>query len=329
MEETETSGTKKALVLSGGAAYGAFQVGALQYLMEEYVHKDNYQTWDLIAGVSVGALNGAMLRMHSIEKLKDIWDTISNRKVYTGKFTEFRLLLSFILGIAGRKSVLGNKPLQKNIQKWITDEIIKDSKNLLVGVTSLASGEYHSFDVEDFNKRPEDFRQVILASTSIPLFWPPVPIVEDNRGHRYYDLVDGGSRNVSPLGDVVDRDIDEIVVINCDPFKVKTAEKPFTNIGQIALRSIEEIMVNEIFRTDVHEHDRINDLVKQAKDCGCVLYKYKNHPTKKKKPLEYFKTIVIQPDCPGKMGSSIDFSSEWVNKRINYGIEMAKEKLPE
>ena len=53
----EAASKKIALILSGGGARGAFQVGA-----ETYARDVKGYHWDIIAGVSVGALNGAMLR---------------------------------------------------------------------------------------------------------------------------------------------------------------------------------------------------------------------------------------------------------------------------
>ncbi len=72
---------KTALVLSGGGAKGAFQVGA-----EKYAREVKGYHWDIIAGVSVGALNGSMLAMAKYDRLFEIWNTISSDKVYTGGF---------------------------------------------------------------------------------------------------------------------------------------------------------------------------------------------------------------------------------------------------
>ncbi len=69
---------KVALVLSGGGAKGAFQFGALKYIEE--VVKRAFPAFDysIIAGVSVGALNGGMMAMGKYEGLQQIWNTVSN-----------------------------------------------------------------------------------------------------------------------------------------------------------------------------------------------------------------------------------------------------------
>lgn len=68
--------TKYALVLSGGGFKGAFQVGALQYLSENWkaiTGESKPMKFDIISGVSAGALNGALLAMNEFKLLKDLW----------------------------------------------------------------------------------------------------------------------------------------------------------------------------------------------------------------------------------------------------------------
>src|SRR5699024_10752717 len=85
---------KLALVLSGGGFKGAFQVGALEYLLynpilieDEVIDIDHF---DVISGVSVGSLNGAFIATQQLETLKDIWfNHIIKRGpevIYTSKF---------------------------------------------------------------------------------------------------------------------------------------------------------------------------------------------------------------------------------------------------
>ena len=62
---------KIALVLSGGGAKGAFQ-----FMAEKYAREVKGYRWSIIAGVSVGALNGTMLAMEKYQRLEEIWRTI-------------------------------------------------------------------------------------------------------------------------------------------------------------------------------------------------------------------------------------------------------------
>ena len=65
------------LVLEGGGAKGAYQIGAWQALREEGVKIKG------ISGVSVGALNGALICMDDLDKAREIWENISYSQVMT------------------------------------------------------------------------------------------------------------------------------------------------------------------------------------------------------------------------------------------------------
>jgi len=187
---------KTALVLSGGGAKGAFQIGA-----EKYAREVKGYHWDIIAGVSVGALNATMLAMEKYDRLLEVWNTISSDKVYTGGFN----LLSLFKLLFGRRSFYSNAPLQRLLRQEFEPEKIR--ADLRVGAVSLISGEYVEFRVGD-----PHLEQAVLASTVMPLVWEPV-LVSD----QHPEMVDGGVRNLTPIGDVLDSDPDEVVVINCSP----------------------------------------------------------------------------------------------------------------
>jgi len=151
---------KVALVLSGGGAKGAFQVMAEKYAREIKGYK-----WDVIAGVSVGALNGTLLAMEKYQRLEEIWRTISSDQVYTGGMNVW----SIVKLIFGAKSIYGNRPLWELLDREIDPDKVKT--DLRIGVVSLRTGEYVRF-------RPSDpgFKRAVLASTAIPLIWAPVDI---------------------------------------------------------------------------------------------------------------------------------------------------------
>ena len=63
------------LVLEGGGAKGAYQIGAWKALKEAGIHVKG------IAGTSVGALNGALIAMDDFEKAERIWETVHYSRV--------------------------------------------------------------------------------------------------------------------------------------------------------------------------------------------------------------------------------------------------------
>src|SRR5262249_34043090 len=130
------------------------------------------------------------------------------------------------------RSILGNEPLRELIDREF--ELSRVRRDLRIGTVSLQTGLYYMFRLVDgqFQQRSEGggddeyrpvgldergFRQIILSSTAIPVIWPP----EDVRSLPYLRAaVDGGVRNINPVGDVLDAldaDNDEVVIISCSP----------------------------------------------------------------------------------------------------------------
>src|SRR4030067_2392365 len=287
-----------ALILSGGGARGAFQVGA-----EKYIREVKGFHWDIIAGVSVGAMNGAMLAMHRYTRLLELWDSISNEQVYTGGFN----LPSVLKLLFGAKSFYGYEHLKKMMeQEFDAGRVIDD---LHVGAVSLISGEYVQF-TKEFLELPS----AILASASIPVIWPPVDISPDHPA-----MVDGGVRNNSPVGDVLELEPDEIVIINCSPQQPPALPQAPANVLTIGMRAL-DIMQNEIFVSDMKEFLRINTLVKEAEAQGAVLH----HP-RTGRPFKYYPCVVIEPD--GDLGETLDFSHRSVQASLRAGVKRAREVL--
>jgi len=288
---------KTALVLSGGGAKGAFQCGA-----EKYAREVKGYHWDIIAGVSVGALNGSMLAMEKYQRLFEIWNTISDDKVYTGGFNVW----STIKLLFGAKSFYGNKPLQRMIAQEISAPIKAD---LRIGAVSLITGEYIEFMGND-----PHLAEAVLASTVMPVIWTPVDISDS-----YRSMVDGGVRNISPIGDVLGAEPDEIVIINCSPEGFDVLPAPPGDIVKIGLRTL-DILINELFRSDMREFLHINALVKEAEALGHVLH----HPDTGR-PLKYYDYKIIEPLEP--LGDTLDFSQGPVQKSLQAGVERARQVL--
>lgn len=289
---------KTALILSGGGAKGAFECGA-----EKYAREVKGYHWDIIAGVSVGALNALMLSMEKYDRLFEVWNTINDSQVYTGGFN----LISAIRVLFRARSFYGNEPLRSMIhQEYDPQKIVKDIR---IGSVSLLSGEYVEFRKED-----PDLEAAVLASTVMPIIWTPVYV-----SPQYQEMVDGGVRNISPVGDVLDAEPDEVVIINCDAENSEPMPNPPKNIKDIGLRTL-DILLNELFRSDMQEFLKINALVKQAEAQGIILVNPSDG-----KPLKYYECKIIEPTEP--LGDTLDFSQASVQRSLKMGIQRAREVL--
>ena len=294
---------KTALVLSGGGAKGAFQVGAERYLREIRGYH-----WDVISGVSVGALNGTLLAMRDFERLRHLWNTITTDDVYDGTKKGWKAIARLLLGA---KSVYDTAPLGRLIDREIDVSKITDV-DLRIGAVSLVTGEYHVF-------RPShpQFKRALLASTSIPTVFPPIDV-----GPGQMAMVDGAIRNYSPLGAVLDAEPDEIVVINCMPRVPKRLAKAPSNALRVGLRTF-EITTSVIFANDIEKFLRMNRMVEQVAELAAGNGSELQLKNRNGKTYRRITCTIIEPDT--ELGEALDFSREAINRHLLAGYEKAKE----
>ncbi|MGE5557178.1 MAG: patatin-like phospholipase family protein [Bacillota bacterium] len=234
---------KRALVLSGGGSHGAFEVGALNYLLQE-----KNMDFHIFRGSSVGALNASVLAQAGnydelllyLQKLNELWSGIkSNRDIYDGMPVILRLLLS---GSLYRPRGLA-RLINHNIDPA---KLFSSNRLLMVATVAGEDGELRYAD----NRNPaylENFPDYILASASIPIFFPPVVI----QGKHWFD---GGLRDVTPLSNIFDEKPDEIVIIVTYPltdhltpaYDASTVKNSFSILKRAISITLREICANDI-----------------------------------------------------------------------------------
>jgi NTE family protein len=319
---------KIALVLSGGGAKGAFQMGALNYIKEKTNSDSRFKGLDysIISGVSVGALNGAMVSMEKLDELENFWDTITNEDIYKGN-PELKFSISMLFKlIMKKKSILSNDPLLQKLRSHVSLAEIK--KDFRFGSVSLTTGRYSQFYHSEFTDDLQ-LQNAILGSTAMPVFWPPVEEVK-TKEEVFTEMVDGGIRNISPLGDVIDDDPDMIIIINCSYPKLGIEMKN-DSILQITKRSLLDIAMNEIFISDIEEFLRLNELVKQAAEMNCnglkkVSMDYSSGTlriNKGDKNYKKYDNIIIQPT--EDLGDPLDFNQSSIQTRKELGYIQAQQ----
>ncbi len=172
--------------MSGGGAKGAFQLGVVDHLI-----KEKNLDFDVIAGVSVGSLNAVVLAQgrgldglrEKLEDLEQLWFGLpGNEGIYRKRF--LGKLLVFIF----KDSILDPGPLKEQMDTNVEEEKLRQSgKEFRIGAVTLESGEYVVID-----QNTSSIKEWTLASSSMPLAFPPVKIDSDH-------AVDGGIRNITPL----------------------------------------------------------------------------------------------------------------------------------
>lgn len=233
------------------------------------------------------------------------------------------------------KALADNTPLKNKLEKLAKIEDIRDCI-FRCGYVSLNTGEYYSFRHSEFNTNA-DFAAAILASTAQPIVWPPVDTIRtapQQQASPQRFSVDGGIRNVSPLGDVIreinlDRSHSEylIVIINCSNGKIQAEDYADKNIAQIAVRSLVDIAITEIFNNDIKEFVDKNFIVQQVqqKHPGEVVLDYDFDTKKAGRPLRYFDALIIQPDT--NLGDGLVANEKLIKERMEQGKAKAAEAL--
>jgi NTE family protein len=280
--------TKRALVLSGGGARGAYQVGVLKAIA--HLHdKDSYNPFSIISGTSSGAINAVALASSAnnfrlaVKKVERFWQQLHVDQVYQASFADLliscgRLILSlFNQGVGkGRPlALLNNAPLRAllnevinfdNIQKRI-DAGLLDA--VAVNATGYTSGESICFfqgraDIAGWSKgrRRGIAKQLdvshLMASSAIPTIFPAEKVSREYFG-------DGALRQLAPLSPVLKMGAERILVIGVSG-NPKIVPKRKMTVHSPSLAQMIGHIFNSAF-VDSLEHDldimlRINDLIR-------------------------------------------------------------------
>lgn len=225
----------KALVLSGGGSKGAYQAGALQHILGTL-----RKQYDIICGVSVGAINAAYIAQFALGEevqaandMRDLWLNINTKDIYKRWFPFGRWHALW------QPSFYNSQPMTDLITKSISHErILKSKKRVSVGAVSLSSGKYTIF-----GEGHPDFIKAVIASAAFPVMLSPIKI-----GNQLWS--DGGSKEITPLRTAIEMGATEIDVIITSP---ETRIKLFfenPNTVEILKRSFDlssdKIMANDI-----------------------------------------------------------------------------------
>ncbi len=187
---------RNVLALSGGGSYGAFSAGVLY----GWTQAGCRPTFDVVTGVSTGALIAplAFVGTECDEQLKEVYTTLRNKDI-------FRIRKTVRLLFLATESLADNSPLAAVIEKYMTADLLRRvaeghaaGRRLYVCTTELESRRPVYWDMGEIATRgtPESlklFRHILLASSAIPGFFPPVRIPVTVDGQPFEELHTDGS----------------------------------------------------------------------------------------------------------------------------------------
>lgn len=163
------------LVLEGGGARGAYQVGAIKAL------KENGYEFDTIVGTSIGALNAAFICQGDIDKLDELWHTLSFQDLMDinnelGESLVNFNLTSEIVNEAAKKAInafkakgIDTKNIRNILEKYIDEEKIRRSEIRFGLVTYCISDMVpQKLFIEDIPKGK--LIDYLMATSNLPVF---------------------------------------------------------------------------------------------------------------------------------------------------------------
>lgn len=231
------------LLLSGGGARAAYQVGVLRAIAE-LLPKNASNPFHIISGTSAGALNATSLACHAhrlrtgVKLLEHLWKNISSDQIYTPQSGKLLGSASILLLSSLRnkradvpRSLLDNSPLLELLQRVL--KLHKIQKNidrgfldaLSITASTYSTGESVSFyqgmngltDWEGphrIGRRGQLSLLHLMASSALPVLFPAVKI-----GNQFYG--DGSARQLAPTSPLIHLGATRLLVIGVSGNRLK------------------------------------------------------------------------------------------------------------
>ena len=276
-----------ALVLPGGGARGAFQVGVLKALAE-LLPKGTVNPFSVISGTSAGAVNSVVLAAKArrfrvaVAELEHVWGNFRCHHVYrTDHLTMLKSSLHWFASIVSGgliglpRSLLDNSPLRALLSRNVRFPRIQAGleRGWLDAVAVTAAGystaQSHTFFQSRDGSHPwSRTRRIgvrgelsldhVMASIAVPMIFPPVLI-----GTEYFG--DGAMRQATPLSPAIHLGARRILVVGVrnevgDKEPDVSALPPYPSFAQIAGYMLDTLFMDGLY-SDLERITRINELL--------------------------------------------------------------------
>jgi NTE family protein len=281
---------RAALILTGGGARAAYQVGVLKAIAE-FTPRRSSSPFPIICGTSAGALNAAVIAVNAqnfsmgVQYLINTWKNFHANQIYRTDFigvfnNTMRWLAGLMLSAMGidrlnRVSLLDNSPLSELLDQMLPCEMIQ--KNIDAGALhalSITASGYGSGQSVTFYQGVKELTpwqrtgrvgiamdiniQHLLASSALPFIFPATLI------HREY-FGDGSMRQTAPISPALHLGATRVMVIGVSanasiqqPQRSEDGEYP--SLARIAGHAMNSIFLDSM-EVDLERVKKINDLV--------------------------------------------------------------------
>lgn len=335
---SQRAGPRVAIVLPGGGARGAYEVGALSVLLP--ILEERGERPVILCGTSVGAINATALgatadqpALQAVTTLEDRWRSLRKGDVIRPvvgpglPLTALRML-GEALELPGVRlaGLLDPAPLRRSLDAWIDwDDLHRNVRHgvldaVCVVATSLARSGPVAF-VDSAHRvppsRPADALQYVpavldgehvRASAAIPVLFPPVEVEHPAPVAGHY--VDGGTRLNAPLAPALALGADRVVVIGFQPFRARAAAGPASAAGaprlaDVAANIIDGLLVDQVV-DDLHRLATVNSFLVDGVAPGPRGAADAYRAARGRKPYKKIPYALVAPERRGELAETAD-----------------------
>jgi NTE family protein len=287
MDPESMGAGKTGLVLAGGGARAAYQVGVLQAL-KEIVPDPKVNPFKIICGTSAGAVNAGSLACyadnfgHAVDNLLEVWRHFEPHHVYRADFpgvaaNSARWFTGFLFGAFlknKRISLLDNRPLESLLSRYLNFDRIE--RNIEAGAldaiaitcSGYTSGQSCSFfqgtaELQNWRRSQRIGIKTrlkvehLMASSAIPFLFPPYHLNREYFG-------DGSMRQVAPVSPALHLGADRVVVVGTAKIRNESPERTrgdlYPTLAQVAGHVMNSIFLDSL-AVDLERLERINRTV--------------------------------------------------------------------
>jgi len=257
--------TKKALLISGGGAWGAFGGGTLARINGSY---------DTVIGVSTGSLLAPLAALKEWELLKAAYTTVNGRDIFdcswykgmpiskTGKIRKLPIIMTFL---RGQKTICTSNALRKTIDKFFTqeqfNELQKQNIEVLVGAQNFAQVPSRTHYFNSSTEEYEEFKDWMWCSANFPFFTTLVKKSWRDTTGKFHvgNWSDGGLTDLVGLEQLVMRGYKEIdIVLHRAPIEEKLEGNLIHNLVDTVTTSLNAMRYDIEFEYFFEKIKRLN-----------------------------------------------------------------------
>jgi NTE family protein len=332
--ESRTAAATVGVVLPGGGARGAYEVGALSVpLPALQARGERVTVW---CGTSVGAINATALASLPHLDVKQqtgaavaLWRELRKSDVIapiagsggSGGLRALARLVGHGLRIPGLRfaSLLDPSPLAHSLDRWVDWKQLSHNADrellqaICVVATSVSSGDPVAFVTSSHEiprRRDDAIRYVpirlrgehVRASAAIPMLFPTVEITTPRSARGHY--ADGGTRLNSPIKPALDLGVDRVIVIGLEPFagtpaRLAPAARP--SFADVAANVLDGLLVDQV-ANDLRRLAAINSFFVEDTKRGTLTSTRAYRIARGHRPYRPISYALVSPGRSGEIG---------------------------